>query len=278
MGLRCLSSVLRWKCYIHLFVVTRLAPVFCLFVTKFPPGVSALPLEHTCLYPRWFPGFGDYSALPPAMSILLHLARHSPTEYKGETFGNAVCLHVRIIFWDWSSFRNMTFRKLVSFHCSCSGTSQVTWICVDPSCGSYRATLLRQLWRHVSWKYAICCEVEIGFLNNIWLIFMMQIYKKGVFYGSDGLNLDLREMGCVGGRWMELAQDRVQWRTVVLAAVNFLVLYQRIGDNNTRIPEHWQSTWGMRTPGCMWDILGCTQTHLTGYVKLKINHFVINTE
>jgi hypothetical protein len=27
-------------------------------------------------------------------------------------------------------------------------------------------------------------------------------------------------MGCEDGRWMELAQDRVQWRTLVLAVLN----------------------------------------------------------
>jgi hypothetical protein len=34
--------------------------------------------------------------------------------------------------------------------------------------------------------------------------------------------MDLREMGCEDG--MELAQDRVQWRTLVLAALNLQVL------------------------------------------------------
>jgi hypothetical protein len=36
--------------------------------------------------------------------------------------------------------------------------------------------------------------------------------------------MDLREIGCEDGRWMELAQDRVQWRTVVLAVFNLRVL------------------------------------------------------
>jgi hypothetical protein len=29
------------------------------------------------------------------------------------------------------------------------------------------------------------------------------------------------EMGCDDGRWMELAQDRVQWRALILAVLNF---------------------------------------------------------
>jgi hypothetical protein len=36
--------------------------------------------------------------------------------------------------------------------------------------------------------------------------------------------MDLREMGCEDGRWMELAQDRVQWRAFVLAVLNLRVL------------------------------------------------------
>jgi hypothetical protein len=29
--------------------------------------------------------------------------------------------------------------------------------------------------------------------------------------------MDLREIGCEDGRWMELAQDRVQWLALLLA-------------------------------------------------------------
>jgi hypothetical protein len=34
--------------------------------------------------------------------------------------------------------------------------------------------------------------------------------------------VDLAEMGCEDGRWMELAQDRVQWRVLVLAVVELV--------------------------------------------------------
>jgi hypothetical protein len=37
-------------------------------------------------------------------------------------------------------------------------------------------------------------------------------------------NMELREMGCEDGRWMDLAQDRVQWRPLVLAVLNLRVL------------------------------------------------------
>jgi hypothetical protein len=36
--------------------------------------------------------------------------------------------------------------------------------------------------------------------------------------------MDVREIGCEDGRWMELAQDRVQWRALVLAVLNLRVL------------------------------------------------------
>ena len=34
----------------------------------------------------------------------------------------------------------------------------------------------------------------------------------------------LKEIGCEDVRWMELAQDHVQWQAFVLAVLNFLVL------------------------------------------------------
>jgi hypothetical protein len=36
--------------------------------------------------------------------------------------------------------------------------------------------------------------------------------------------MDLTETGCEDGRWMELAEDRVQWRALVLAVLNLRVL------------------------------------------------------
>jgi hypothetical protein len=32
--------------------------------------------------------------------------------------------------------------------------------------------------------------------------------------------MDLREIGCEDGRWMELAQGRIQWQAFVLAVLN----------------------------------------------------------
>jgi hypothetical protein len=36
--------------------------------------------------------------------------------------------------------------------------------------------------------------------------------------------MDLKETGCENGKWIELAQDRVQWRALVLAVLNLRVL------------------------------------------------------
>jgi hypothetical protein len=33
--------------------------------------------------------------------------------------------------------------------------------------------------------------------------------------------MDLREMGCEAGRWIKLAEDRVQWWALVLAVLTF---------------------------------------------------------
>jgi len=40
--------------------------------------------------------------------------------------------------------------------------------------------------------------------------------------------MDLMEIGCGDGRWMELAQDRVLWRALVLAVLNRSVLLPEI--------------------------------------------------
>jgi hypothetical protein len=36
--------------------------------------------------------------------------------------------------------------------------------------------------------------------------------------------MDLREIGCEYGRWIKLAQDRVQWHAFVLPGLNLRVL------------------------------------------------------
>jgi hypothetical protein len=40
--------------------------------------------------------------------------------------------------------------------------------------------------------------------------------------------MGLRDTGCEGGRWMELAQDRVQLRAFVLAVLNLRVLFPAV--------------------------------------------------
>jgi len=40
---------------------------------------------------------------------------------------------------------------------------------------------------------------------------------------EDNIKMDLREMGIDGANWIQLAQDRVQWRTFVNTVMNLRV-------------------------------------------------------
>jgi hypothetical protein len=44
---------------------------------------------------------------------------------------------------------------------------------------------------------------------------------------EDGIRMDLREIGCGGVEWIQLAQDRYQWRSVVNAVMKLRVLAPR---------------------------------------------------
>jgi hypothetical protein len=44
---------------------------------------------------------------------------------------------------------------------------------------------------------------------------------------EDGIKMDLRETGCEGVEWINLAQDRDRWRAVVNAVMNLRVLAPR---------------------------------------------------
>jgi hypothetical protein len=45
-----------------------------------------------------------------------------------------------------------------------------------------------------------------------------------MWFGVRGLisKMDLMDRGCENGRWVELAQDHVQWWALILAVLNFL--------------------------------------------------------
>jgi hypothetical protein len=45
---------------------------------------------------------------------------------------------------------------------------------------------------------------------------------------------DLRETGCESGRWLAFAQDRVQWRALVLRELNLPVLLSLLSVSYTR--------------------------------------------
>jgi hypothetical protein len=52
------------------------------------------------------------------------------------------------------------------------------------------------------------------------VVFSTQVLLPELFISK----MDLREIGCEDGRWMELAQDRVQWWALVLAMLSPQVL------------------------------------------------------
>ena len=40
---------------------------------------------------------------------------------------------------------------------------------------------------------------------------------------EDNIKMDLREVGCDSGDWIDLAEDRDQWRVYVMAVMNLRV-------------------------------------------------------
>ena len=45
---------------------------------------------------------------------------------------------------------------------------------------------------------------------------------------EDNIKMDLREVGGEDARWVDLAQDRVQWRALVLSVLNLRALATRV--------------------------------------------------
>jgi hypothetical protein len=41
---------------------------------------------------------------------------------------------------------------------------------------------------------------------------------------KDNININLTNIGCEDGRWLEPAQDRVQWQTLLLGVLNLRFL------------------------------------------------------
>jgi hypothetical protein len=42
------------------------------------------------------------------------------------------------------------------------------------------------------------------------------------------IKMDVRDMGCENGRWMELAEDHVQWQALNLVMLDLIVLLQSV--------------------------------------------------
>jgi hypothetical protein len=58
-----------------------------------------------------------------------------------------------------------------------------------------------------------------------WRALVLAVFTFGFGYQSQLISeMDLRRIGCVAGRWMELAQDRILWQALVLAALKLLAL------------------------------------------------------
>jgi hypothetical protein len=68
------------------------------------------------------------------------------------------------------------------------------------------------------------------FISDDFLYFVMiNVHVHGAEPSGSAITdfiiyISLWETGCEDGRWMELAQDRVQWRALVLAVLNLRVL------------------------------------------------------
>jgi hypothetical protein len=50
-----------------------------------------------------------------------------------------------------------------------------------------------------------------------------RLLKRPGHRWEDSIEMDLREVGCGGMGWIELAQDRDRWRVLVNAVMNFWV-------------------------------------------------------
>jgi hypothetical protein len=56
----------------------------------------------------------------------------------------------------------------------------------------------------------------------LWLVLIFSIYMA-LKHILDNIKLDLREIGWDGGDWIDLAQDRDQWRAPVNTVMNLQV-------------------------------------------------------
>jgi hypothetical protein len=51
-----------------------------------------------------------------------------------------------------------------------------------------------------------------------------QLFERLRWKCDDNIKMDIMKIGCQGWRWLEEAQDRVQWQFFILEVLNLLVL------------------------------------------------------
>jgi hypothetical protein len=74
---------------------------------------------------------------------------------------------------------------------------------------------------HALWRGEVFTGLWLGGLKRRW---------------EDNIKQDLREIGIDGANWIQLAQDRVQWRAFVNTVMNLRVpksriLFDKLSDN-----------------------------------------------
>ena len=82
------------------------------------------------------------------------------------------------------------------------------------------------------------------------------------------------EIGCEDGRWMELAQDRVQWQALVLAVLNLPVLLpdsflRAVRITILQVPYYIGLS---NAPFCLRQLAELTQRHLEQRLPHQTNY------
>jgi hypothetical protein len=74
--------------------------------------------------------------------------------------------------------------------------------------------------RRMRWEGHVA---RMGETRNAYRILVENQTERGYWEDQDNIKMDLREIGCDGTDWIDLAQDRDQWRALVYMAMNLRV-------------------------------------------------------